>query len=216
MKKIALVFLFLLVSFGCSKDKKFAEGIYCYDGYVNKNKFDSKYMETFLVKVSEHKISFYGTVQTWGRTFKRNFFLEKSQIINDSVILLDAYIREDVNQGRFIKLKDADKIIDKEGINFEEFAKYLNSKLIAGEYKIGNEKVVFTKDGRIENLEKLKTFTVRPRGGTCGWYDYRTIEINNEMWKFGFTKDKLILTKYLERKDEEQGKLSNLKIVLER
>ena len=74
---------------------------------------------------------------------------------------------------------------------------YLNKNLLSGNYKLGNKKVTFTEDGKIVNLDSLKTFSITPRFGTCWWYDYRTIEINNQVWKFEFTKKHLILNKYL-------------------
>lgn len=216
MKKIFLILPILFMAISCGNKEKFDEGIYCLDEYINKNQFESNYIETFLIRVSKDSITYFGTVNTWGSTFKRNLAQEKSEIVNDSTILQKVFIRKNVNQGKFIKLKNASEILDRNGINQDELSQYLNSKLIAGEYKHGKDKVIFTKDGKIKNLGDLKTFSVNPRFGTCWWYDYRTMKINNEIWKFDFIKDKLILTKYLKREVEEDAKLSNLRIVLER
>ena len=78
--------------------------------------------------------------------------------------------------------------------------------------------IQFRENGTIENLDSLKTFSIAPRFGTLWWYDYRTIEINNQMWKFDFTKGHLILTKYLPRDKakETQAVLSDFKIILDR
>lgn len=218
MKKNILILLVLFATISCRKNEKFAEGIYCLKEYISKDNFESSYIETFLIKVSKDSITYFGTVNTWGTARKRDFVQENRQIINDSVISQKVFIRKDVAQGEFIQLKNAGRIIDRNGINREEFIKYLNSELIAGEYKNGNEKVIFTKEGTIENLGNLKTFSVNPRFGTCWWYDYRTIIIDDQIWKFDFIGDNLILTKYLKREveKEEDAKLSNVKIVLEK
>lgn len=222
MKNIFLLF-FLAFFIGCEKEPKtkFDEGIYCLKSYLDKDNFESKYVETFLIKVTKDKIIYFGTVNTWGSHFNRNQNEEKKFIINDSIITKSTFIgngSEGLVNSKFIKLKNADKIIDKKGINRQEFVKYLNKNLIAGKYKFGNKKVTFTEDGKIINLDSLKTFSITPRFGTCWWYDYRTIEINNQMWKFEFTKKHLILNKYLPRDvaNEKDAELSNIKIMLER
>ncbi|MBP6039236.1 MAG: hypothetical protein KA523_03440 [Flavobacterium sp.] len=221
MKNIFLL-VFLAFFIGCEKEPKtkFDEGIYCLKSYLDKDNFESRYIETFLIKVSKDKIIYFGTVNTWGSVFKRNLKEEKKFIVNDSIITKSTFIggSKGLTINEFIKLKNAEKIIDKKGINREEFVKYLNKNLIAGKYKLGNKKVTFTEDGKIDNLDSLKTFSMSPRFGTCWWYDYRTIEINNQMWKFEFTKKHLILNKYLPRDvvNEKHAELSNIKIVLER
>lgn len=222
MKKILVLFsVILLIS--CQKEKKtkYDEGIYCLKNYLDKDNFESRYIENFLIKVTKDKIINYGTVNTWGHSSNRNFEEEKLSILNDSSIIYSTFIgigSKGLTKNEFIKIKNADKIIDKEGINREEFVKYLNKRLISGIYKLENKKVNFTEVGKIENLDSLKSFSIYPRFGTCWWYDYRTIEINNQMWKFEFTKKHLILTKYLPRDvvNETQAELSNFKIILER
>ncbi|MGL3002052.1 hypothetical protein [Flavobacterium sp. RSSB_23] len=220
MKKVTLILILVILS-SCQNNQKdkFDEGIYCLKSYFDKDNFENRYIEDFLVKVTEDKIISYGTVNTWGRISNRNFESEKKLKINDSIILQTTHIGfggDNFTTQKYIKLKNCDKIVDKNGINREEFVKYLNRNLIAGEYKFKNTNIEFTENGQIKNLDSLKTFSVNPRFGTCWWYDYRTIEINNEIWKFTFTKKNLILTKYLKREDEEHGKLSNIKIVLNR
>lgn len=220
MKNITLILLLIMAS-SCQNNQKdkFEEGIYCLESYLDKDNFENRYMDYFLVKVTKDKLIRYGTVNTWGSISNRNFESEKNSTINDSVILQKTQIGFGDNSfttQKFIKLKNGDKIIDKNGINREEFVKYLNKKLIAGNYKFENKNIEFTETGKIKNLDSLKTFSVNPRFGTCWWYDYRTIEIDNEIWKFEFTRKNLILTKYLKRDaaKEELGKLSNIKIEL--
>lgn len=220
MKKVILILILLIIS-SCQNNQKdkFDEGIYCLKSYLDKDNFENRYIEDFLVKVTKDKMISYGTVNTWGRVSNRNFESEKKTKINDSIILQTTQIgfgAESFRMQKYIKLKNCDKIIGKNGINREEFVKYLNRNLIAGNYKFENKDIEFTENGQIKNLDSLKTFSVNPRFGTCWWYDYRTIEINKEIWKFEFTKKNLILTKYLKRDEEELGKLSNLKIVLNR
>jgi len=222
MKKI-LVLLSVIFLISCQKEKKtkYDEGIYCLKSYLDKDNFESRYIEYFLIKVTKDKIINYGTVNTWGHSSNRNFEEEKLSILNDSTIIYSTFIgigNKGLTKNEFIKIKKAEKIIDKEGINREEFVKYLNKRLISGIYKLENKKVNFTEVGKIENLDSLKSFSIYPRFGTCWWYDYRTIKINNQMWKFEFTKKHLILTKYLPRVvvNETQAELSNFKIILER
>lgn len=222
MKKIILLLILLIIS-SCQNTQKdkFDEGIYCLKSYLDKDNFENRYIDYFLVKVTKDKIISYGTVNTWGHIANRDFESEKKLKINDSIILQITQIGFGANSfstKKITKLKNCDKIVDNKGINREEFIKYLNKNLIAGTYKFENKKIQFTEDGKIENLDGLKTFSVNARFGTCWWYDYRTIEINNEIWKFEFTKKNLILTKYLKRDvvKEELAKLSTIKIVLNR
>jgi hypothetical protein len=221
--KSNLLLILLIVLIGCKKEPRteFEEGIYCLKSYLDKDNFESSYIETFLIKITKDKIISYGTVNTWGTVLNRNPNEEKKFMVNDSTIMQSTFIgirSKGTTKSEFIKLKNTDKIIDSKGINRNEFVKYLNKNLIAGNYKLDNKKISFTEDGKIENLDSLKTFSVNPRFGTCWWYDYRTIEINNELWKFDFTKKHLILTKYLKRDavKETQAELSNIKIILDR
>ncbi|HEX8017832.1 MAG TPA: hypothetical protein VF465_21580 [Flavobacterium sp.] len=220
MKKITLILISIIIS-SCQNNQKdkFDEGIYCLKSYLDKDNFENRYIDYFLVKVTKDKIIYYGTVNTWGHISNRNFESEKKSKINDSIILQTTQIGfgpDSFTTQKFIKLKNCDKIVDGNGINREEFVKYLNRSLITGNYKFENRNIEFTEDGKIKKSDSLKTFSVNPRFGTCWWYDYRTIEINKEIWKFEFTKKNLILTKYLKRNEEELGKLSNIKIVLNR
>ena len=221
IKSLVLVIILFSIN-SCKKENKpkFQEGIYCLQGYIDKNNFESDYIETFLIKITKDDIIRYGTVNTWGFSSKRNFENEEISILNDSTII-DSTIIDFGDTGiksKFIKLKDADKIIDEKGINRKEFVKYLNKNLIAGSYKLNDKVIQFRENGTIENLDSLKTFSIAPRFGTLWWYDYRTIEINNQMWKFDFTKEHLILTKYLPRDKakETQAVLSGFKIILDR
>ena len=219
MKKSILILLSIIV-FGCNKISKdhYTEGIYCLKGYIDKDNFESNYIESFLVKVTKDKIIRYGTVNTWGSVYNRNLTEEKKSKINDSIISFSTIINGESKTEKFIKLKNADKIVDEKGINREEFVKFLNENLIAGNYKLENKIVKFSSNGKIENLDSLNTFSINPRFGTCWWYDYRTIEINNQLWKFDFTKKHFILTKYLKRNEvnETKAELSNTKIILNR
>ncbi|NMH28003.1 hypothetical protein [Flavobacterium silvaticum] len=216
MKNLVYIFLVFCLTISCGKKEKFDEGIYILRKYIDKDHFEDDYMETFLARVSKDTITLYATVNTWGNPSKRNYESERKRIINDSTILIDAFVRKHKQSEEFVKLKDAAKIIGPEGINTDEFTKYLNANLIAGTYKTAKGEVVFSKDGKIRNLGNLKTFSVNPRFGTNWWYDYRTIYINNELWKFDFTKTELILTKYLKRGIEQDAMTGNEKIVLNR
>ena len=222
MKKLYIFLLAILIA-SCQSERKtkYNEGIYCLKNYLDKDNFESNYIENFIINVTKDKIIIFGTVNTWGNISDRNFEKEKLSMINDSTITVSTFTGAEKNipkKNEFIQLKNAENIIDEKGINRKEFIKYLNKNLIAGVYKIGNKRIKFTEDGEIQNLDSLKTFAVNPRFGTNWWYDYRTIEINNQLWKFEFTKNNLILTKYLPREasNEENAKLSELKIVLTR
>ena len=222
MKKLYVFLLAILIA-SCQSERKtkYNEGIYCLKNYLDKDNFESNYIENFIIKVTKDKIIIFGTVNTWGNISDRNFEKEKLSMINDSTITVSTFTGAEKNipkKNEFIQLKNAENIIDEKGINRKEFIKYLNKNLIAGVYKIGNKRIKFTEYGEIQNLDSLKTFAVNPRFGTNWWYDYRTIEINNQLWKFEFTKNNLILTKYLPREasNEENAKLSELKIVLTR
>ena len=219
MKKTILL-LILIIFFGCNKNQKdqYTEGIYCLKSYIDKDKFESNYIEYFLIKVTKDKIIYYGTVNTWGSVYNRNLTEEKKSKVNDSIISFLTIINGENKLEEFIKLKDANKIVDEKGINIEEFVKYLNKNLIAGNYKLENKLVKFSENGKIQNLDSLKTFSINPRFGTCWWYDYRTIVINNQLWRFDFTKEHFILTKYLKRDEvnETKAELSKTKIILNR
>ena len=212
-----IVLLFAIIFIGCAENKKhkFDEGIYGLRSYFEKDYFDSNYVEYFLLKVSKDEITHYGTVNTWGSIFIRDVEDEKTKIINDSVISVIEADRDGKLKGQeYLKLKGAENIIGEEGINSEELIKYLDNHLISGNYKLKNKNVIFTKGGKINNLDTLNAYSINPRFGTNWWYDYKTIKINNELWKFDFTDKYFILTKYKKPQIEQQVELSNTKITL--
>ncbi|RZJ66649.1 MAG: hypothetical protein EOO50_08980 [Flavobacterium sp.] len=204
MKNLIILFALFFV-FRCQKKQTFDEGIYILKNYVEKENYKDDYAEKYLAKVSKNEITYYGTVKTWGTISKRNFEDEKNRIVNDSTIRLETFINIDTHEGEFIKINASEKIIGPKGIDVKALSDYLNRKLIAGTYKYGDVKVIFTPNGRIENFGKLKTFSVRPRVGTLWNYDSRTMLINGEAWKYGFTKSELVLTRYSNRRDENEA-----------
>lgn len=207
----------LFLAFGCQNEPTFDEGVYILKNYVAKENYKDDYAETYLAKISPDKITYYGTVKTWGTDVKRNLAEEKSRIVNDSTIRLETFINIDTHEGEFVKIQSGEKIIGQKGIDIEALSEFLNRKLIAGSYKFGETKVIFTADGRIENLGKLRTFSVRPRVGTMWNYDLRTMDINGEIWKYEFTKSELVLTRYSDRRDENEAfVLSDSVIALKR
>jgi len=215
MKKIIL-FLITVVFLGCTRNNqaRYTEGIYGLRSYFEKDNFIPDYVEYFLLKVSKDKITYYGTVNTWGNTSNRNIEDEKNNIINDSVISIMTVNGNGGFQGHeYIKLKAGEDIIDKEGINRTNLVRYLDNYLISGNYKLKDKNVIF-KEGKIYNLDTLNTYSTNPRFGTNWWYDYKTIWLNNELWKFEFNPKHLILTKYKKPKIEQQVELSSTQIIL--
>jgi hypothetical protein len=171
----------------------------------------------------------FGTVQTWENSYSYKLNRTKDTILlgqntkiygkidNHNILYFETNLDNKIKKIEYKKIPNIEKIVEKEGINSVKLGNLLSNLLIVGKYKYKNKIITFNKEGTVENLDEFRNYRIRPRLGTCSYYDDRIIETENGTWKYQKKNENLILNKYSTKRDEyEMYILGNEKIELEK
>lgn len=204
-------------------------GYYGMSQYFQSKNTNTNYVETFLLKIDKNKIKMFGTVQTWGNSYSYKLNRTKDTILlgqntkiygkidNHNILYFETNLDNKIKKIEYKKIPNIEKIVEKEGINSVKLGNLLSNLLIVGKYKYKNKIITFNKEGTVENLDEFRNYRIRPRLGTCSYYDDRIIETENGTWKYQKKNENLILNKYSTKRDEfEMYILGNEKIELEK
>ncbi len=234
MKKIKLHYVAILALVLCNcKFKNELDlnlnGFYGMTNYFQSNNTNSDYVETFLLKIDTDKVTMYGTVQTWGISYKYKLNKTKDTILIENnlkifrknnysnTIFLETNIDNKIEFIEFQKDSNIEKIVDENGININRLSDRLNKLIIVGKYKYKGKIVNFKENGKVENLEVFSNYSIKPRIGTNTFFDNRIIETENGIWKYQKKNGNLLITKYSNKRDEnDMYILSNEQIELEK
>lgn len=235
MIKKASVYFFLLLTLvlcncrGENNTQFDLNGYYGMTKYFQSENTNSEYIETFLLKINKNKIKIYGTVQTWGNDYNYNLNKTKDTILlennfkiyrkanSNNIICFETHIDNKIAKTEYQKIPNIEKIVNDKGINSNLLSDFLNKLIIVGKYEYKGKIIAFKENGKVENLENFSNYKIRPRLGTNTYYDDRIIETEKGIWKYQKSNNNLILTKYLDKRDEnEMYLLSDEKILLKR